>query len=240
MRPVIVYPPTIDWDYLHQRPQQLLKVLAELGCICIFCNPNIHKRHAPGFRHLSENLVLGSSVPFSGAVDWAKTTYPHQPVIAYFTYPPHISMLKAVKTDLLIFDAVDEPVEEFADWLPSYREAAQEADIILATARSLKERIYSLTGKEIHLLPNGCDYEHFKTAQIRQLVDIAPLNGSKPVIGYIGAIAPWLDFSLINVMARFLPDYEFAFIGPMLKQNWLAFTSPNMHYLGYVDYPSLP
>ncbi|MCX7782007.1 MAG: glycosyltransferase family 1 protein, partial [Negativicutes bacterium] len=25
-----------------------------------------------------------------------------------------------------------------------------------------------------------------------------------------------------------------------LKQNWLAFTSPNMHYLGYVDYPSLP
>lgn len=239
MQPVIVYPPTIDWDYLHQRPQQMLKALAELGCICIFCNLNTHKRYPDGFMYLSPNLLLANGQGFSATIQWARANFPCQPLVSYFTYPPHIIDLSRSKVDLVIFDSVDEPVDEFADWLPGYAEAVRTADIVTATAQSIAARARLLRG-EVYTIPNGCDYDHFKSAQVKHSVDSAPFNQGKPIIGYIGAIAPWVDLQLVNTMARCLPNYEFVFIGPLLKQNWIAFTNKNMYYLRHKEYSELP
>jgi len=240
MQPVIVYPPTIDWDYLHQRPQQMLKALAKLGCISVFCNINLHKRYPVGLLELTPNLLLANGQEFSSTIDWARARYPLQPIVTYFTYPPHITQLQLSKTDLIIFDSVDEPVDEFANWLPSYAEAVQKADIVTATARSIADRASAIGKKDIHLLPNGCDYDHFQSAQTKQYIEGKPFNLGKPIIGYIGAIAPWLDMKLVNTMARCLPNYEFVFIGPLLNQNWAAFLNSNMHYLHHKDYSELP
>ncbi|HWR42215.1 hypothetical protein [Sporomusa sp.] len=240
MKPVIIYPPTIDWDYLHQRPQQMLKALAGLGCICIFCNINLHKRHPDGIINLNQNLLLANGQGFSPTVEWARAMYPYQPIIAYFTYPAHITQIQSSKIDFIIFDSVDEPAGEFANWLPDYAGAVQKANVVTATACSLVDRARSIVNKEIHLLPNGCDYDHFKTAQTRQCIECTPFTWGKPIIGYIGAIAPWLDMGLVNSMARCLPDYEFVFIGPLLGQRWIAFPNKNMHYLYHKDYSDLP
>jgi len=62
----------------------------------------------------------------------------------------------------------------------------------------------------------------------------------KPIIGYIGTIAPWVDMRLINTMARSLPNYEFVIIGPLLKQPGLALLNKNMYYLGHRHYSVLP
>jgi glycosyltransferase involved in cell wall biosynthesis len=240
MQPVIIYPPTIDWDYLHQRPQQLLKALAGLGCIGIFCNVNLHKRHPDGMIKLTENLLLANGQGFNTAVEWARVRYPCHPLIAYFTYPAHITQIQSARIDLIIFDSVDEPADEFANWLPDYARAVQQANVVTATACSLVNRARSIVKKEIHFLPNGCDYDHFKLAQTRHPINWPPFNGNKPIIGYIGAIAPWLDMKLVNSMARCLPDYEFVFIGSLLCQRSIAFTNGNMHYLHHQDYSDLP
>lgn len=240
MKPVIIYPPTIDWNYLHQRPQQLLKTLAEFDCLCIFCNINRENRYSKGFITLSPNLILANGQSFTTTVQWARTTFPNQPVVAYFTYPPHIAQIRASTVDLIIFDSVDEPVDFFSSWQPNYTESVKTADIVLATARSLVTRAQALTGNEIHLLPNGCDYDHFKNAQDRQYIKRMPFNGKKPIVGYIGAIAPWLDTELLNTMSYCLPEYEFVFIGPLLGRNWVSFPHTNMHYLGYREYCEVP
>ena len=240
MRPIIVYPPTIDWDHLHQRPQQLLKALSQLDCLCVFCNINMHKRYETGFCYINDNLVLANSVPFSKALQWSRDSYPQSPLIAYFTYPPHIDQIKQLHVDLIIFDSVDEPVGEFVSWLPSYANAVQSSDVIIASAHSLIERAIQYTKSPVYLIPNGCEYNHFQTAQTRHTIDCEPFNQGRPIIGYIGAIAPWLDRGLINEMGRSLPEYEFVFIGPLLYQKGMAFTSNNMHYLGPKDYADLP
>jgi hypothetical protein len=240
MKPVILYPPTIDWNYLHQRPQQLLKALSQLGCICVFCNINMHGYYPKGFFNLTDNLILANGISFSTALQWSRTSYPESPLIAYFTYPPHIEHIQQLHIDLILFDSVDEPLGEFASWLPSYAKAVQTSNITIASAYSLVERASQYTQSEVHLIPNGCDYNHFQAAQTRHSIDCKPFNQDKPIIGYIGAIAPWLDQSLINEMAHYLPEYEFVFIGPMLLQKGIAFASSNMHYLGHKDYSDLP
>lgn len=240
MRPIIIYPPTIDWDYLHQRPQQLLKALANFDCLCIFCNIDQENRYPKGFNFLFQNLILANGQSFTTTVQWARATFPNQPAIAYFTYPPHITQIKTANVDLIVFDSVDEPVDFFSSWQPNYEESVKTADIVLATARSLVRRAQSFTEDEIHLLPNGCDYDHFKNAQNRHPLKCIPFTGNKPIVGYIGAIAPWIDTKLLNTMAYRLPEYEFVFIGPLLGRNWVSFPHANMHYLGYREYCDLP
>lgn len=240
MKPVIIYPPTIDWDHLHQRPQQLLKALSLLGCICVFCNINMHKHFSNGFSYLSDNLIIANGVSISTALEWSRISYPQSPLIAYFTYPPHIEQIRKLHVDLIHFDSVDQPLEEFADWFPSYAKAVQISSVITASALSLVERALQYTTCEVHLIPNGCDYNHFQAAQIPHGIDCEPFNGNKAIIGYIGAIAPWLDQSLINEMAHCLPEYEFVFIGPLIHQKGIAFANKNMHYLGSKNYSDLP
>lgn len=240
MQPVIIYPRTIDWDILHQRPQQLLKALAGLGCICIFCNPNLSKRYPGEFIYVNDNLVLANNKDLNTVIEWARTNYRHQPISVYFTYPPQIKQILSMKVDLIIFDSVDEPSCEFANWLSSYNEAVRAADIVAATSQSLLERVNKIRKDDVLFLPNACDYEHFSTAQTKQFIDCEPFNGSKPVAGYFGAIAPWVDIKLINWMAHCLTDFEFVIIGPLLCQKWVAFTSPNIRYLGSKEYCELP
>ncbi|MBC8014308.1 MAG: glycosyltransferase family 1 protein [Sporomusaceae bacterium] len=240
MKPIIIYPPTIDWDHLHQRPQQLLKALSQLGCACVFCNINMHKRYSTGFSYLNDNLVLANGVSFNNALQWCRNSYPQSPLIAYFTYPTHIESIQEAAVDLILFDSVDEPLGEFASWLPSYSKAVQNSNLVIASAQSLVKRAAQHTASEVHLIPNGCDYHHFQAAQTRHAIDCPPFNRGKPIIGYIGAIAPWLDRELINEMGRCLPGCEFVFIGPLLQQKGMAFTSSNMHYLGPKNYADLP
>lgn len=240
MKPLIIYPPTIDWDHLHQRPQQLLRSLSQLGCICVFCNINMHKRHPRGFSYINENFVLANGISFDNALEWSRVSYPQSPLVAYFTYPAHIEHIRKAAVHLILFDSVDEPLGEFASWLPSYSKAVQSSSLVIASAHSLVKRAAQYTTSEVYLVPNGCDYNHFQTAQTRHGIDSEPFNGDKPIIGYIGAIAPWLDRELINEMGRCLPNYEFVFIGPLLQQKGIAFTSSNMHYLGSINYYDLP
>ncbi len=239
MQPVILYPPTIDWDYLHQRPQQLFKALAVLGCTCIFYNINAHNRHPDGFTQLAPNLLLANGQEFNSSIQVVRSMYPGRPLVTYFTYPPHIVHLQRVKTDLLVFDSVDEPVDDFAYWLPGYAAAVTQADIVTATACSLADRA-RLLRSEVSVLPNGCDYDHFKLAQNKQRLSVAPFSQDKPIIGYIGAIAPWVDMRLVNTLARCMPAYEFVLIGPLLKQNGIALLHKNIHYLHHKAYAELP
>jgi glycosyltransferase involved in cell wall biosynthesis len=240
LKPVVIYPPTIDWHYLHQRPQQLFKALSRLGCICLFCNLNFFKNYPAGVTRLDDNLILANNIHLQAAVDWARANYPFSPVVIYYTYPPQVAIVRAAHPNLIIFDSVDAPCGEFASWQQGYQEALTSADIITATAKNLIDQANEVTAKEVQLLPNGCDYEHFAAAQTPIPISDPPFDQGKKIIGYIGAMAPWLDWQLINTMGRCLKEYNFVFIGPLLLQQGTAFTSNNMHYLGYRSYADLP
>jgi glycosyltransferase involved in cell wall biosynthesis len=238
LRPIVIYPPTVDWDYLHQRPQQLLKTLARCGCISIFCNMNMNQKHPAGFEFCGEHLILANNVELQAVVQWVKANYTSYPIVIYYSWPVQVNLVKTAGADLVIFDSLDEPVNEFAHWLPSYESAVRIADIVIASANSLAVRASQLCSDTVTLIPNGCDYEHFKMAQAKQTIDEMPFDTDKPVLGYIGSVATWLDWQLIELMVTHFADCEFVFIGPKCMQVNLV--ANNLHFLGHKDYENLP
>jgi glycosyltransferase involved in cell wall biosynthesis len=137
-------------------------------------------------------------------------------------------------------------VDDFTHWpgvdrkmvLSMEDELIAGCDLVLATSRELcskKQR----GGKVPVLLPHGVDFEHFSSSAERS---VPPALGSipGPVIGFFGAISPWLDFDLITAAAKARPSWSFVFIGPADTDIASLAACPNIHLLGSVPYGELP
>src|SRR6266516_5308370 len=63
---------------------------------------------------------------------------------------------------------------------------------------------------------------------------------SKPVIGFFGLIADWVDLELIRFLAVARPGWNFALIGKITTDVRLFGDLPNVHLLGQKTYEALP
>jgi len=116
----------------------------------------------------------------------------------------------------------------------------EKADVVFATAQSLVDDRLCLN-RETHLSRHGVDYELFASALDDATVvppDIAALP--KPVLGYYGAIERWLDFELIEQLARRHPNWSIALIGQTLTDVSRLRALPNVHFLGRKSHSELP
>ena len=68
------------------------------------------------------------------------------------------------------------------------------------------------------------------------------MENKKPVVGYYGALAPWLDYELISKTAINNPDYNFVLIGVNYQNalKKLDQSLKNIYYLGPKKYADLP
>ncbi|MCE5285758.1 MAG: glycosyltransferase [Pelosinus sp.] len=238
MKPVIIYPTTVDWDYLHQRPQQLLKALAQKDCLTIFCNVNKDYLHPPGFEQISRNLILANNMDIPQAIAWAQTSMSGEPIVLYYSNPPQYNRLKSLAVDYIVFDALDEPENEFSSWKENYKLCVQNANLVLASSTSLFERVAQLSPQKALLVPNACDYTHFSQAQ--KQIPLPDMKFNKKIIGYIGAVALWLDWALIHKAVQTYTNYAFIFVGPFYGCADAPVKAKNLYYLGHKDYGKLP
>ena len=119
--------------------------------------------------------------------------------------------------------------------------------LLVASALKLKEDLEEHLGKKykIVLAPNAVFTEHFNYKENEtetppnDMKDIVK-NGC-PIIGFYGALAPWIDFDLINTTAKKHPEWEFVFLG--IDYNNAAkdlAKGKNIHNLGAKQYEELP
>ena len=119
---------------------------------------------------------------------------------------------------------------------------ASEADVLIVSAESLLRK-YSSRGLAPTLVRNAVLFDVFCRAARHEILDEFP----RPIIGYFGGIAPWLDFDLICTVARERPNYTFIFVGgvgpcedAVRKELDKLKSSPNIHLLGHKAYPEIP
>jgi glycosyltransferase involved in cell wall biosynthesis len=62
----------------------------------------------------------------------------------------------------------------------------------------------------------------------------------KPVVGFFGLIADWVDIDLIRFLAVSRPDCSFALIGKVVTDVRTFDDLPNVHLLGQKPYEVLP
>jgi glycosyltransferase involved in cell wall biosynthesis len=231
--PSIIYPPTVDFDYLRQRPQHMLRALAKKGLTSVYFNPNTGqsgKKRARGIEELEKNFFLISE---------RTSLHLPNPLILYYSFPPHVDLIGKCREDMVIFDSIDEPAEEFRGWQRGYKESLQRANLVLASAETLY-RTAKKYNRQVLKVMNGVDFEHFhKAAKISLPVPPELKSVPGPIVGYYGCISSWLDLDLIVWSAKALPKVNFVVIGPVLNSSFSEVPG-NLHLIGHVRYEVLP
>lgn len=227
----ILYPPTIDFDWQVQRPQQLMRAFASLGARVFYMNPGTNAPHTRGVVRVSNNLVILNKVD--------PKVYMKQRPIFYFSSPAHVDLIPHYNPSLVVFDYLDEPVEEFVSLAPYLRRALTSADLVVASSKRLYQDSLTVNPNTI-LVPNGCDFDHFSRAGHRNLPvpeDMKELR--PPIIGYHGAIATWLNFNLLVKVADSFSHGHVVMVGPLYNLTSVP-RRPNLHWLGYKRFEVLP
>lgn len=237
-RPVIVYLPTVDWSFLRQRPQQLALALAEAGALFLYMAPcntpdgfTGIQESAPGLYVCRFDYRLFGIIP--DPVVWVSWTI-NRRFLPYFG--PH----------RLVYDILDE-LEVFDGYGPAmerdHRRLMAEADTVFAVSRPLLEKARRARPDTL-LCANAADFDHFAATPTGPPPDdLRPaLDGSR-CIGYVGALARWIDYARIRAVARQDPRWRIVLIGPdydgTLRPSGLL-DEPNVHWLGPKEYGDLP
>jgi polysaccharide pyruvyl transferase CsaB len=242
----VVFPPNIGWRTdLFQRPQQMALAFARQGYLVFFGLGSWHHLELGGMKPVAEGVYLFSYRPGDEAV---LALLPRPLMVGYvynFDFARHLDHPVTVfeHIDGLEVFAASYPEAELQAW---FKAAVAEADIVTASARDLLAPLLPARPDAV-LCPNGVDYDHFAyrrpSSPAPPLTDHDSPDGERPVIGYYGAMAEWLDYDLIAEVARGLPEYRFVFIGPDYDRSHSdreAFSLPNVSWLGPREYSDLP
>jgi glycosyltransferase involved in cell wall biosynthesis len=93
---------------------------------------------------------------------------------------------------------------------------ARKADVTFYTATGLLRYIEGLGAKKAEYLPNGIDLSLFNIMEQDKVTLKIPFSDSKsPKVVYVGSLDKWMDWSLIERMAKVLPNFIFDFYGPI-------------------------
>lgn len=161
--------------------------------------------------------------------------------ILYLDSPNHLYLLDCIKYKKSVFRIADKSSGFSKSTRVARdveREIAGRVDVVLYTARSLEEHAMSLSPKQAIYYPNGVNYHHF--AEGSKLMPPEYERIKRPIALYVGAMAEWFDFDLINDAAQKLPDISFVLIGPDVLAKQRLKNLPNLHVLGARKYTDLP
>ncbi len=158
--------------------------------------------------------------------------------------PPAALVAGALDEDKLVYYCVDE-YSAFtgvaAISLAQMEETlCRRADLVIVSADELYKS-KSRLNPNTHLIRHGVDFEHFRRALDPSTEVPAEVAGlPRPVIGFHGLIADWVDSELIARIARTFAEGSIALIGKTTTEVSALERLPNVHFLGRKPYAELP
>jgi len=147
---------------------------------------------------------------------------------------------------LRIYDCCDE-VTGFR--IPSLRpdvvrrmekELIEACDIVICSSQKLYESKSPLAKHSV-LIRNAAEVAHFRRALDATFPKPVAIEGiEKPIVGFWGYLADWLDWDIIEHCIRNAPDLHFLLIGPTTKGLTKHIDADNVTYTGAISYEMLP
>jgi glycosyltransferase involved in cell wall biosynthesis len=172
----------------------------------------------------------------------------NRPVILWLFSPSAMPSIGLYNEALSVFDCFD-AFGEFPnearhknEVLQALEETSKKADLVLATSDDLKDRLTAFNPHTM-LVKNGCEPYHFASggqipSRDKLILDFDSLP--KPVIGYMGDIAPWVDLDSLTLAAERHPEWSFVILGTWKRPKHHILDLPNVHSPGSVSYDELP
>ena len=254
---IVVMPPVIDWNVpLFQRPQQLAMAFAQQGILCFYGTANIIDQISLP-QEILPNCVLALEKHMQPIREMARVHGKKIVLDIWSTDNAHYdAYLDQWKDAVILYEYIDEISDVITGSVPREtrirhaRFLSSPSIYVVATAEKLYREVLQLRGSEQNVLcsGNGVDLAHFQVAKDparvpEALQDLVLEN--KPIIGYFGAIANWVDFDLLIYAAQQRPDYRFLLVGPHygahdLPQKERLSKMPNVFMPGTIPYQQLP
>ncbi|GGA83836.1 glycosyl transferase [Neiella marina] len=114
----------------------------------------------------------------------------------------------------------------------------QRVDSVCAASKTIQAKLQRLVGarKRVELLPHGVDIRLFSAPTERPTA----LSTNKPVAGFYGSIASWLDIDLLANLAQAMPHWHFVLIGAIETDVSALTAIDNIELIGAVPHQQLP
>ncbi|RZI83265.1 MAG: glycosyltransferase family 1 protein [Rubrivivax sp.] len=247
----------LRWNFVYQRPQQLLSRLASERPVVFIEEPMGE----------AEQPWLEQSAPCPGV----QVLRPHVIGPARGFHPDHLEVVQellgqylrdhAIEHCLLwlytplalpfasqlrprgiVYDCMDE-LSAFRHSPPALiqreKELFQVADVVFTGGPSLYEAKRKRHA-EVHCFPSSVDSAHF--GQVATCQDHPDQAGiAHPRLGYYGVIDERLDMDLIANLADAHADWQVVMVGPVVKIDQATLPlRPNIHWMGQRSYDELP
>ncbi|MDF2722042.1 MAG: glycosyl transferase group 1 [Paenibacillus sp.] len=228
---LILYPPTIDWSWMKQRPQQLMQALARIGHTVIYCNATFSDKPP---ERIEERLTVVHDHERWVAERWPTIREGADRTIVWCTHPQLASRLDVYGADATIYDCVD----EFAEWLPYEPEMVARSNALSCSSERLRRRLArAYPHKPLALIRNAYDtdmglHRGAERSGTAAGTESVKADGSTKTIGYVGAWAPWVDEALVRRIARLSPAIEMVVIGPEFGRKQQAAPGERIRFLG--------
>jgi hypothetical protein len=238
---VVVFLPSLAWGTaLFQRPHQLARAFARRGYVVLFdvgeAGDDVQR-----IREIEHDLFLvrgghaDSLGAFKQVILWTLPYNYHQAA----DYPAGSQVVYDWIDDLAVFRFSAEFLRTNHD------RALREATVVAAVAQSLLAEARDQRPDALYL-PNGVEYEHFAADAVAPPDDPRlsrfAVEG-KPIAGYYGALAKWLDYELLDAASRLRPDWNWLLVGPQYDGSLAGqplLTRANVMWTGPRPYSALP
>jgi glycosyltransferase involved in cell wall biosynthesis len=257
----------LRWDFVWQRPQQIMSRLAQRGHI-LFVEEPVYLDDVPAPRldislplprvHRAVPLLPGTLrgqydesiavirelVRRQLVADGPLGSAFERPVQWFYTPMPAPAMIGAFNERGVVYDCMDELSKfRFAptELVDRERYLIANADVVFTGGYTLwqaKARHHS----NVHFFGCGVDVDHFARARSEDL-PLAPELASlgRKVMGYFGVIDERIDYDLLRKLADENSDAELVMVGPVVKVDPAELPQgPNIRWLGQRQYAELP
>jgi glycosyltransferase involved in cell wall biosynthesis len=262
--PIVVYS-HLRWDFVWQRPQQILARLAAQHRIAFIEEPmwdaadtclaiteplqNI-VRVVPKLNGGVQRDTNAQCTEILGHLRVAFAEHPllagrFERVIQWFYSPMSAPVfLGKFNAAAVVYDCMDE-LAKFRGAPPDLpeREAIllAAADVVFTGGHQLFRRKSRLHGN-VHFYGCGVDVDHY--AKARHAATTVPADVASlphPILGYFGVVDERLDYELIDALASTFADGSVVMIGPFAKVDPGKLPRrSNLHWLGQRPYDDLP
>ena len=158
----------------------------------------------------------------------------------------YAAVLPLFSRSFILYDCNDDPLEFPGSprWAGKYfKKLVSISDVLVAVSRGLVERLHSMGVKDVNYIGNGVDYGLFRKA-VEKGIPEEMKKFNKPVLGYSGAIAPWFDMELLEMVAEDFPEASIILMGPLFEPSRerlekMIAEKGNIFYLGSKPYERL-
>jgi protoporphyrinogen oxidase/glycosyltransferase involved in cell wall biosynthesis len=248
----------LRWNFVYQRPQQILSRLARRFRILFVEEPRyasgdpraLRSSPARGVTVLTPHTPLTApgfhddQIPLLQKLVGQAIAREHFDAYGAWLYTPMaLPLLTKLSPRIIVYDCMDE--------LPAFKAAPRQlvqrenallriANVVFCGGPSLYESRRA-RHCNVHLFPSSVDREHFARGADAANAHAEVKALGRPRLGFFGVLDERLDTELLAGIAERRPEWEICLVGPVLKIDKATLPqAPNLHYFGQRDYAELP